>query len=70
MKRLLVLCAIAIALGAGGCADPLEQTTPQDVKNQLQRGVTGEGHLIDSESTNNPTAAPAGSGSVPEPPPQ
>jgi len=70
MKRLPLLCAIAIALATGGCADPLEQTTTQDVKSQLQRGVSGEGHLIDSESVNNPTAAPAGSGNPPEIPPQ
>jgi hypothetical protein len=57
MKRLTILCGIALALG--GCADPLEQRTPQEVQNQLQRGVTGEGRLIESESTNNPTGVPA-----------
>jgi hypothetical protein len=65
MKRLSVLCVLAIALAVAGCADPLEQTTAEDVKNQLQRGVTGEGHLIDNESVNNPTGASAASQGAP-----
>lgn len=69
MKRLSIL--IAAAFVVGGCADPLEQTSPADVKNQLQRGVTGEGHLIDDESVNNPTgvsAAAQGKPGSPSPP--
>jgi hypothetical protein len=65
MKRLSIFIGIAIAVIVGGCADPLEQTTPEDVKNQLQRGVSGEGHLIDDESINNPTGAPAGGPGTP-----
>jgi hypothetical protein len=66
MKPPSILCAIAFALLVGGCADPLEQTSPEEVKNQLQRGVTGEGRLIDNESINNPTGAPAASQTPPE----
>ena len=68
MKRLLIMCAIATALILAGCADPLEQTTPEDVKNQIQRGVSGEGRLIESESTNNPTGVSAASQGHPGPP--
>ena len=69
MKRRLTLSAIAFALLLAGCADPLEQTTAQDVQSQLQRGVTGQGHLIDSESVNNPTGASAATQGQPQPPP-
>jgi PBP1b-binding outer membrane lipoprotein LpoB len=67
MKRLSIL--IAVAFIVGGCADPLEQRTTQDVTNQLQRGVKGEGHLIDNEAVNNPTGVPAASQGQPQPPP-
>jgi PBP1b-binding outer membrane lipoprotein LpoB len=67
MKRLSIL--IAVAFIAGGCADPLEQTTTQDVTHQIQRGVTGEGHLIDNESINNPTGGSAATQGQPQPPP-
>jgi len=45
MKRLSILFVIACALVTGGCADPLEQRTSQEVGEQLQRGVTGQGTL-------------------------
>jgi hypothetical protein len=70
MKPLSILCAFLIALISGGCADPLEQRTPEEVKNQLQRGITGQGHAPDNEATNNPTGAPAASQNPPEYPPQ
>ena len=44
MKPLSILLAIAW-LAAGGCADPLEQRTTQEVQEQLERGVTGQGTL-------------------------
>lgn len=44
MKRMSILLAIAW-LGAGGCADPLEQRSTQEVEEQLQHGVTGQGTL-------------------------
>jgi len=70
MKPLSILCAIALALMASGCADPLEQRTTQEVKGQFQRGISGEGHLTPNEATNNPTGLPAASGTPPEYPPQ
>jgi len=70
MKPLSILSAIALALVASGCADPLEQTTTQDVKGQFQRGISGEGHLTPNEATNNPTGLPTASETPPEYPPQ
>jgi hypothetical protein len=45
MKRMSIWFAIACALVAGGCADPLEQRSSQEVEDQLERGVTGQGKL-------------------------
>jgi hypothetical protein len=45
MKRMSILFAIACAMVAGGCADPLEQRSSQEVEEQLERGVTGQGKL-------------------------
>jgi hypothetical protein len=70
MKPVPILCAIAFALGAYGCADPLEQTTPEEVKGQLQRGLSGQGHLTPSDATDNPTGVPAASQGPPGYPPQ
>jgi len=67
MKPLPVLCALALMLGA--CADPLEQRTTQEVGAQLQRGVSGQGKLVPSESVNNPTGAPSASETPPDYPP-
>jgi hypothetical protein len=39
-----ILFAIAW-LAVGGCADPLEQRTTQEVQGQFERGVTGQGTL-------------------------
>ncbi|PYK52776.1 MAG: hypothetical protein DME47_08105 [Verrucomicrobia bacterium] len=41
MKPLSIICAVALI--AGGCADPLEQRSTQEVGGQLDRGVTGQG---------------------------
>src|SRR6184192_2188447 len=41
MRPLLIMCALALI--AGGCADPLEQRSTQEVGGQLERGVTGQG---------------------------
>lgn len=43
MKRMPILLATTW-LSAGGCADPLEQRSTQEVQEQLERGVTG--HLV------------------------
>jgi len=41
-----VCISLAIAwLALSGCADPLEQRSTQEVQQQLQRGVTGQGTL-------------------------
>ena len=66
---ILTFWAIVFALVACGCADPLEQTTTQDVKGQFQRGISGEGHLTPNEATNNPTGLPTTAGTPPEYPP-
>lgn len=43
MKALPILCVTALL--AGGCADPLEQRSTEEVGSQLERGVTGQGRL-------------------------
>ena len=45
MKPLSILIALGCVLIAGGCADPLEQRTGDEVGSQLQRGVTGQGRI-------------------------
>ena len=45
MKLLSIVSSIALLLFAAGCADPLEQTSTDEVGNQLQRGLTGHGQL-------------------------
>ena len=40
-----ILFVIASTLIAGGCADPLEQRSTEEVGGQLQRGVTGQGTI-------------------------
>ena len=44
MKPLLLSLAVAL-LALGGCADPLEQRSGQEVQEQLGRGITGQGTL-------------------------
>ena len=68
MKPLPILCALAFMLGS--CADPLEQRTTQEVGEQLQRGISGQGKLIPGDSLNNPVAAPSGSEALPDYPPR
>ena len=69
MKPLLLFAATGFALFAWGCADPLEQTTTDDVKGQFQRGISGQGHLTPTQDTNNPTGVPAAAQNPPEYPP-
>ncbi len=57
-----VLLAIA-SLISGGCADPLEQRSTQEVQGQLERGVTGQGTLGPIER---PSEDPAGQHSIPQ----
>jgi hypothetical protein len=63
MKRMSILLVIAWMLIAGGCADPIEQRSPEEVQGQLERGVTGQGTLGPIERSPDD---PAGQHSVPE----
>jgi hypothetical protein len=44
MKRMSILLVITCLI-VGGCADPMEQRTTQEVQGQFERGVTGQGTL-------------------------
>jgi hypothetical protein len=44
MKPLSISLAIAL-LAFGGCADPIEQRSGQEVQQQFGRGITGQGTL-------------------------
>ena len=44
MRPLSILIAIGCVL-IGGCADPLEQRSGNEVQSQLQKGVTGQGQI-------------------------
>jgi hypothetical protein len=70
MKRMSIWLVIGCGLIAGGCADPLEQRTTQEVGGQLQRGISGQGKLGPSESMNNPTGGPSASETPPDYPPR
>ena len=63
MKRMSVLLVIALTLIVGGCADPLEERSTEEVEGQLQRGVTGQGTIGPVERS---PGDPAGEHSVPE----
>jgi len=56
MKPISILLVIAW-LGAGGCADPLEQRSTEEVRGQLGRGVTGQGTLGPLDRSANDPAA-------------
>ena len=45
MKRLSILVALACGLIMGGCADPLEHRSTEEVQSQLQRGISGQGTI-------------------------
>ena len=66
MKPISILFATAWVLMLGGCADPLEQTTVQDVEEHFQRGVSGQGHLVPNDSENNQPGRPSASETPPE----
>lgn len=59
MKRLSLLLVIAWAI-VGGCADPLEQRTSQEIEGQLERGVSGQGTLTPIDRSSNDPAAEHG----------
>lgn len=54
MKRALASLAMAGALVLGGCADELEQQTPEEVGQHLQRGFRGEGTLGPRDRSDDP----------------
>jgi hypothetical protein len=62
MKRTSILLIIAWLI-AGGCADPMEQRSAQEVQGQFERGVTGQGTLGPIER---PPNDPANQHSVPQ----
>jgi hypothetical protein len=57
MKSLSLLLAMALTLVIGGCADPLEQRSTQEVQSQLERGVTGQGTIGPMNRTSDDQAA-------------
>ena len=61
MRPLSMMCAFALI--AGGCADPLEQRSTQEVGGQLERGVTGQGTV---GPIDRPADDPAGEHGVPQ----
>jgi len=61
MKPLTIICAFALI--AGGCADPLEQRSTEEVGGQLERGVTGQGTV---SPLDRPPDDPAGEHGVPQ----
>jgi len=54
MRPLTILGTLAALVLVAGCADPLEQTTGQEVGARLERGVTGQGQLTDRDSQREP----------------
>ena len=62
MNPLAILLAIA-SLTLSGCADPLEQRSTQEVQQQFERGVTGQGTL---GPVDRPADDPAAAHSVPQ----
>ncbi|PYJ26629.1 MAG: hypothetical protein DME80_12680 [Verrucomicrobia bacterium] len=62
MKRMPILLVIA-CLATGGCADPLEERSTQEVQGQFERGVTGQGTLGPLERS---PGDPAGEHGVPQ----
>ena len=45
MKLVSIVSLLALLAFAGGCADPLEERSTDEVGAQLQRGFTGQGRL-------------------------
>jgi len=56
MRPLSITLAIAW-LALGGCTDPLEQRSGQEMQSQFQRGITGQGQLGPEERDTGDTAA-------------
>ena len=63
MRPFSILFAIGYMLIAGGCADPLEQQSGQEVQSRLQRGLTGQGQIVPEQRD---PGDPAGEHGVPQ----
>ena len=59
--------ALLFATFLTGCADPIEQTTGQEVGSRLERGITGQGQLTERESQRDP-GDPAAAHGIPSRP--
>jgi hypothetical protein len=66
MSRLPILIVIGCGLLMGGCADPLEQRTTEEVGAQFKRGVSGQGRLTPVETVNHPTGVPSAADTPPD----
>jgi hypothetical protein len=45
MKRVFIFATLIFAGFLPGCADPLEKRSGEEVQGQIERGVTGQGHI-------------------------
>ena len=61
MKRLSTVALLALVVLAS-CADPMEERTGNEVGEQLQRGITGQGRL---GPIDRPSDDPANQHSIP-----
>jgi hypothetical protein len=62
MKLMSILLVIAWAV-VGGCADPIERRSTEELQGQFERGITGQGQLTPIERA---PGDPASEHSVPE----
>jgi len=63
MKPLSIVSLLALALLVAGCADPMEERTPNEVGAQLERGMRGQGTI---GPIDRPAGDPASQHSVPQ----
>jgi hypothetical protein len=63
MKRVFIFATLILAGLLPGCADPLEKRSSEEVQGQIERGVTGQGHIGDE---NRAPGDPANEHAVPE----
>ena len=63
MRPFSMLVAIGCMLIVGGCSDPLEHRTGEEVGSQLEKGITGGGQLGPEQRD---PGDPAGEHSVPQ----
>ena len=56
MKRVTLFLTLIVGSGLASCADPLEKRSPEEVQNQIERGVTGQGRVGPENRVPNDTA--------------